>query len=50
MDHSIEAYLRRMDIHTLRVVCELPETQVPENVKTLAREILAQRQKTEAPE
>ena len=40
MDHSVEAYLRRQNIETLKFICMLPEKDLMDEDRSLALEIL----------
>lgn len=46
MEHTIENYLRRMDIDKLYMVCQKPEKEILPEIKAMALEILVERLKT----
>ena len=43
MDHSVEGYLRRQSIETLKVICNLPENDITEDSRKLAKAILEEK-------
>ena len=43
MDYSVEGYLRRQSMETLKVICSLPEDDIIEDFRELAKIILEEK-------